>query len=165
VLVEVSDYACQFCARFVRDTYPEIDRQFIDQGRLTYAVLTFSLNPATDTWGYGLAAECAGEQKRFWKMRSFLFSLPQRDSSIDVRGLASEAGLERTAFDECVRNTASSERLHLDRKEALRLGVKSTPTFFVGRLSGDGSVSLKWRLLGAQPFEVFRRALERVIDN
>ncbi len=36
VLVEFSDFQCPFCARFVRETLPEIEKNYIKTGKLKY---------------------------------------------------------------------------------------------------------------------------------
>jgi predicted DsbA family dithiol-disulfide isomerase len=51
-----------------------------------------------------------------------------------------------------------------DQAEAQRLGVASTPTFLLGRLRADATIDVRERITGAQSFEVFQRAVQRMID-
>ena len=38
VLVEFSDYQCPFCARFTRDTIPQVQTDYVDTGKIKYAI-------------------------------------------------------------------------------------------------------------------------------
>jgi predicted DsbA family dithiol-disulfide isomerase len=49
-----------------------------------------------------------------------------------------------------------------DVAEAKRLGINSTPTFFVGRVQPDGAVNLMLKISGAQPADVFAKAVQEV---
>jgi protein-disulfide isomerase len=71
--------------------------------------------------------------------------------------LASSLGLESTAFGTCVQRE-SNETVDADITEALRLGVRGTPAFFVGRRLPDGRVAIKATIRGARPLEDFVRA-------
>src|SRR5262245_34620594 len=37
-IIEFSDYQCVFCGRHSRDTFPQIDRDYIQKGRVRYVV-------------------------------------------------------------------------------------------------------------------------------
>jgi predicted DsbA family dithiol-disulfide isomerase len=54
------------------------------------------------------------------------------------------------------------ERLQRELAEAARIGVRSTPTFFLGIKSSDGRISLRSRINGAQPFDVFASAINNL---
>lgn len=53
-----------------------------------------------------------------------------------------------------------------DIEEAASVGVKSTPTFFLGTIDGDLPVVHVMRVVhGALPFEQFQQAIEDVIGS
>ena len=57
------------------------------------------------------------------------------------RGFAVELGLDMAAFDEAVADPATAQRVEFDVDEGERLGVSSTPTFFI---DGEQVVLEKW---------------------
>ena len=89
MMVEVSDYHCPFCRRFRQQTQPQIDTQYIDTGKIRYAFIDYpiaQLHP--DAFRAHEAANCAGEQGKYWEMNSQLFEQPARD----VPTLVTQAG-------------------------------------------------------------------------
>ena len=42
-IVEFSDYQCPFCARYANDTFPQIEREYIDTGRVKYVFRDFPI--------------------------------------------------------------------------------------------------------------------------
>src|SRR3989344_5210701 len=66
-IIEFSDFQCPFCARFYSDTLPQIQKEYIDTGKVKFVYRDFPLSsihpqatPAAE------AAECAKEQGKFW---------------------------------------------------------------------------------------------------
>ena len=72
VIVEFSDFQCPFCQRWYFNTFPEIDRQIGDDVALVFLHFPITqLHPNAPT--VHVAAECAGEQGKFWEMHDLLF--------------------------------------------------------------------------------------------
>ncbi len=72
VIIEFSDFQCPFCQRWYYNALPEI-RQFIGD-EVAIAFLHFpiaQLHPNAPT--VHVAAQCAGEQDKFWEMHDLLF--------------------------------------------------------------------------------------------
>ena len=46
-LVEFADYQCPFCARFYRETFPQIEENYIFTGKVKFFFRNFPLNVAT----------------------------------------------------------------------------------------------------------------------
>ena len=77
------------------------------------------------------ASECAAEQGRFWEYHDLLFdnqSLLDRDSLI---GYAERVGIARDTFLACLASEAPRQAIARDVAEGMRLGIESTPTFFL----------------------------------
>ena len=72
VIVEFSDFQCPFCLRWYNDTLPQIDQQIGDDVALVFLHFPIAnLHPNAPT--VHVAAECAGEQGKFWEMHDLLF--------------------------------------------------------------------------------------------
>jgi protein-disulfide isomerase len=160
-IVEFTDYECPFCGQHARTNAPLIDRGYVDRGALRHIVFNFPLKSHSQAQKASEAAECAGRQGRYWEMHRQLFG-PQAD--LDERGLETSAealGIDRETFSICLRGRAT-EHVAADIALGRRLGVNSTPTFFIGAVERDGSVRLLKRINGALPMETFRNAIESI---
>jgi hypothetical protein len=96
------------------------------------------------------AAECAGEQGKYWEMHDKLFANQQ---SLDVASLtkyASDLELDTVAFNTCLDSGAMSAEVQKDIADGKAAGVEGTPTAFI-----NGEI-----LVGAQPFESFKKIID-----
>jgi protein-disulfide isomerase len=101
------------------------------------------------------AARCAGEQGHFWPFHDLLFlSSPSFDRGALI-GYAERLRLDRQAFVACLDAGRHAQAVAADVAQGRALGVTGTPTFFVnGR-----------KLVGVQPVEVLREAVEDALDD
>lgn len=145
-LVEFADYGCPFCHEFEQLTFPTLRERYIDTGKVFYVYKHF---PVSSRQG-GLAAEaaeCAGEQDRFWQMHDSLFAgsaewdTDEQQARTIFQRYANELGLNQQTFDTCMAagRTAAVER---DFNEGQALNLNGTPTFFINskQLVGNQSV-------------------------
>lgn len=133
-LVEFLDFECEACGAF----YPIVeDLRERYEGEITYIVRYFPLPGHGNSTNAARAAEAAAEQDRFEDMYRRLFETQAEwgesaESKADLfRGFAQELGLDMDAYDAAVASEATAARVDLDLQEGQRLGVTSTPTFFV----------------------------------
>jgi len=105
LLVEFTDVECPFCATFARDTLPEINRLFVETGRLAVALVSLPLAIHTHARDGARALECADEQAKLWPLATLLFRIPQGDLSAErIRGAALAAGVEPEAIGMAIKN-------------------------------------------------------------
>jgi protein-disulfide isomerase len=165
VLVEFGDYECPFCARHATDTAPRLEHDFVDTGLVRHAFFSFPLPIHPNAQKASEAAECAAQQGKFWEMHNKLFA---NQTALQVPGLIESAvaiGLDKERFTQCLESDATATIVQRAREEGLRLGVNSTPAFFVGIETADGHVELIRRINGALPVEEFKRAFAEVLPN
>jgi protein-disulfide isomerase len=165
-IVEYTDFECPFCARYARESYPLLIREFVDAGRVRYVVRHLpleSIHPSAR--GAAQAAECARQQGKFWEMHDRLFANPQALSRADLERTADALGLTMPAFRQCVDSPGAAAAVSRDLDEALRAGITATPSFIIGTTQPDGSVKALRRLSGAQPYPVFKAALEGLLAS
>ncbi len=86
------------------------------------------------------ATECAHEQGKFWALHDHLFrKLTGTQYNVaELERDAEIAGLNMTAFRECLQGGRGMEAVKRDIVEAARLGVRSTPTYVVNGLLMPG---------------------------
>ena len=101
------------------------------------------------------AARCAGAQQRYWPYHDRLFKEQPRFQRDALVAYARDLGLDRERFTRCLDGHAEATLVRASRDEGRALGVKSTPTFMV-----NGSP-----LIGAQPVEAFRQAVNEALQK
>jgi len=153
-IIEFSDYECPFCRKWHLEVWPRIQEEFGDQVRLVYR--DFPL--------YGLhanaapsaeAANCAGEQGKYWEYHNGLFSYQGGYSRSAFEEIGKQVGLDMNAFTRCLDEQRYKEEVEADYAYAADLGVQSTPTFFINGLA----------LIGAQPYEVFQQVIQMELNG
>lgn len=150
VLVEFTDYECPFCARHAQEVEPALNA-LVTSNQLRYAVFHFPLEQAhRNARQAATAAECAAEQSRFWEMHQILFHDQKNLGPESFTKSAQNIGLDLSSFSHCLGGDVDRQITN-DVAEGRRLGVTSTPTFFVGRVGPDGNVALVKRIKGFLP--------------
>jgi protein-disulfide isomerase len=164
VLIEFSDFQCPFCGRHAKQTLPQIEREYVDTGKLLYVMRNLPLEQIhPDAFRAAAAAECAGDQGKYWQMHEKLFGNQQALSAADLERYAKEAGVEPGAFKKCFEADVYGAKVRRDLTDAQALGITGTPTFFLGFAEGGGKVKVVRRIQGAQPFPVFKAAIDGLL--
>jgi len=161
-VVEFSDFQCPFCSRFHRQTFPGLKQQYIDTGKIQYVVRDFPLGFHPEARMAALAANCAGKQDAFWGMQDKLFSNQRGLGDAMYQQLAKELSLDMPRFNTCLGDGAVTAEVNADLSYGQSVGVRGTPTFFVGRLQ-DGRVVDAKKIVGAQPLTAFSRAIDALL--
>ena len=166
-LIEFSDYQCPFCGRHVRDTYGQIDRDYVKTGKVRYAFRNLPLESIhPQAFKAHEAALCAGDQGKYWEMHDQLFANQTALDSASLAGYARTAAVDEARFKACLTGGTHASRIRDDLSEATRLGARGTPTFFIGlTVPGDPNVKVVRILRGAQPYAAFREAIDSVLAS
>jgi protein-disulfide isomerase len=154
-MVEFSDFQCSFCKKFWRETLPRIEEKYIRTGkvRFVYRHLAILGPPSVQA---AMAAECAQEQGRFWPYHDRLFASagPFGFSSSNLKRYAKDLQLDSTRFNTCLDTEQPRERVERETMVGRAIGMTGTPGFLI-----NGG-----RLIGAQPYEVFERIIESMLE-
>ena len=143
-VVEFLDFECEACGAF----YPIVEElREKHRGDITYVVRYFPLPGHINSTQAALAAEAAAQQGRFEDMYHRLFETQsqwgeQAEETPEVfRGFAEDLGLDMAAYDAAIADPATAKRVQADKSDGEKLGVTSTPTFFI---DGEQIVMQKW---------------------
>jgi protein-disulfide isomerase len=165
VFIEFSDFQCPYCGHFARESFVNLQNEFVDSGRMMYVFRNYPLDQIHPFASKaGKAALCAGDQHKFWPMHDRLFADQKALGEADLLRQAEGLGLDRDQFARCLDGDSDS-RLADDIAEGKRAGVISTPTFLIGTVQHSGDVLVKTRIHGDQPLAVFRNAVEELIAS
>lgn len=160
VLIEYSDYRCTFCAKAEREILPQVIEQYVDSGRVQFALRQHPLerlHPGATR--AATAVLCAGQQGKFWQMHSALFRAQDNTSDEGLLTLGRELALNEGKFRACLDGDVISQ-VRRDTAEAERLGLGGTPAFVVGRRQPDGRIKAIAVIDGAQPLDAFAKAFQ-----
>ncbi len=164
VLLEFSDYECPFCARFARDTLPQIASSYIDTGKVRHAFRAFPLEAIhKNAFKAHEAALCAGDQGKFWPMHLQFFGNTRALQPADLLKHAAQVGLDVAAFSACLDAGRKTAAVRADVDAGMQIGVQGTPLFLIGTAGPNGELQLKKVISGAHPFPVFQQALDDVL--
>jgi len=141
-IVEFTDFHCPYC-RAAQSTLAEIERRYGQHVRFVQHDLPIEqIHP--NARAIHEAARCAAEQGKFWEFRERVFALAPASTG-QVPSVAKELNLDVQRFDVCRSGPAVRAAVQRDVELGGRLGIASTPTFFInGR-----------QVMGAQPLDEF----------
>lgn len=137
-LVEYSDFECPFCGKSARETWPAIDRDYVQTGKILAAFVNFPLEEIHPfSKSSAAAAECAAKQGRFWEMHEKTFGLKGRLQRENLATAAEQIGLNIPAFDSCIVDPEVKALIDASQRVGQTLGILGTPSFFLGRLENN----------------------------
>lgn len=167
VLIEFSDFQCPFCARFVRETLPEIEKDYIKTGKLKYVFRDFPITSAhKDAFKAALAAGCALDQGKYWEMHDRLFENPTAFTVYNLTQNAEAIGLNKETFQQCLNKNEYETEVQSDFADGLKAGVNQTPTFFLGLTEPNSpKVKVLTVITGAKPYAVFKAAIDSALQQ
>ncbi|MEK6812793.1 MAG: thioredoxin domain-containing protein [Nanoarchaeota archaeon] len=157
-MISCEDYQCPFCKRAFEQTFPMIKQNYIDTGKVRYVFRDFPLPFHTEADEAAMAAECAGDQNKYFEMHELLFKNQQDWSgnpkaTFTFKTYADQLGLNKEKFDACVDNREHDAEIQKDMAACEAAGTSGTPTFFI-----NGQ-----QVVGAQPYTAFQTALEQAL--
>jgi len=166
VLVEFSDFQCPFCARYVRETYGQLDRDYVATGKVRYVFRHYPLERLhPNAFKAALATVCASRQDKFWPLHDRLFANQQALGDVDLLNHAKAVGIDGSAFQKCVVEPGVTAQVRRDLDEGARAGVTGTPAFFIGVAQKDGRVKVLKKVSGAVPYTAFKSTLDELLKS
>ena len=154
-VVEFSDFGCTYCRQFHLQTWPELRKDFVAEGKVGWKFIPFVSGMFEHSRAATTAALCAENQGGFEPYALRLFE-DQRswktasDPSQDFLDYARELELDLARFRQCVQEDRRGKEIDEANLAATQLGIRATPTFYV-----DG-----YPIQGALPEALFREIFE-----
>jgi protein-disulfide isomerase len=154
-IIEFSDFQCSYCKRFWADTLPKLKDAYIDHGQVSFAYRHFAILGKHSEQA-AQAAECAAEQGKFWEYHDQLFKNQGglAFTEAKLRQYARDIGLNSGGFDSCLASGKHKDKVERETTAAAYLGGRGTPFFIVNQR----------HLVGAQPFDVFRKMIDEELE-
>jgi protein-disulfide isomerase len=154
----VSDFQCPYCKMWHDQSWAAIKRDYVDAGKVRVAYLHFPLDQHEQALPTAEASMCAAAQGKFWEYGEALFAAQAQwakpgDQSRVYDSLATATGADAGRFRSCMQSHVMRAVVQADQDRMRTAGVQSTPSFYVANTP----------ISGAQPLEVFRRALDAAL--
>jgi protein-disulfide isomerase len=167
ILLEFSDYQCPFCRRHFKDVLPELKREYLEGNKIKYIFRDFPLDSMhPHAIKAAEAAQCAGDQDKYWEMHAQLFDNARALGPVQLPDHAKAVGLDTAKFTECLNGGKYTDEVKQDMADGRAAGITGTPTFFLA-VAGDEPGTLKTlkRIVGAQPFDTFKTAIDDALSD
>jgi protein-disulfide isomerase len=155
-LTEYGDFECPACAAY----YPIVEQVFEKyKSDITFQFRNFPLRQIhKNAMVAHRAAEAADKQGKFWEMYALLYQnhsnwSQETEASGTFRAFAQSLSLDMTKYDADFKSEATNAIINADIAEGQKLGVSSTPTFFI-----DGK-----KIENPRDLEAFTKAIEDAI--
>ena len=162
-VVEFSEYQCPFCSRHIRDTYPTIDKEYIQTGKIKYVFRDLPLESIhKNAFKAAEAAHCAGEEGKFWEMHDKLFENQKELEPAKLTVHAQAVGVDAKKFQACLDSGKYAADVRKDMAEANKIGITGTPTTVIGLTQPNDTIKVLRVIRGAQAVAAFKEALDAV---
>jgi protein-disulfide isomerase len=148
--VEIIEYAsmtCSHCATFDLDVLPELQKRYIDPGKVRLVFREFPLD-AVAVRG-AMLARCAGPD-RFFGVVQLLFQQQKtwagpdtKDPTAALKRIGEIVGVSDDDFDACMADKPLMDRIVQSRLDAeKKYEIESTPSFVIGGKVHSGEMTI-----------------------
>lgn len=154
-ILEYSDFQCPFCAQYATTTFLQIDERYIKTGKVKYIFRPLALSIHRQAQKATEAAECAGDQGKYWEFHDVLYAKQsqwsEKGGAVEIfKGYAKTLGLDEATFAQCLDGGKYVNVPNENSADASRAGITGTPTFFINNIV----------LPGAYPLNEFVKVIE-----
>ena len=146
-IIEYASLTCPHCAAFATETFPKLKTAYIDTGKVRFIFREFPLDDLA--MAGAMLARCAGktDKARAFALNELLFE-KQRDWVVQrpvepLKNLIKQVGLGEKDFEACLQDTAMVDAIRQSAEKGSKLGVNSTPSFFVNGTLQKGAMSFE----------------------
>jgi protein-disulfide isomerase len=143
-VIEYASMTCPHCAHFSTTTFPELQKRYIDTGKVRFIFREFPLD-ALAAAGFMLA-RCNGNDKFMPIVETLFAKQPEwmvKEPIEPLKSIAKQFGYTEQSFNQCLANQKVLDAIQDVRDRAAgKLGVNSTPTFFINGKKFVGDLSI-----------------------
>src|SRR5271166_3827033 len=132
-IIEYASMTCSHCADFNVRTFPTLKANYIDKGKVRFALREFPLDPLAAA--AAMLARCSGDKREamvellFQQQANWAFV---KDPLEALQNVVKQTGMGKTQFEACLNDQGLFDKVSAERDLAAKtFKVDSTPTFFV----------------------------------
>lgn len=168
LVMAFSDFQSKTCAKYINETWPLLKKEFIDSKKIKYIHRDFPLDQNQASKFAASFAQCSGEQGQYWNAHDVLYQNHDLIEKLDIEELINKVGaLKPKKLKSCLKSKRYADEIELDKSDAIRMGAKGAPGFFVGEiLNNDGNELFSGVFIrGAQPYPVIRQEILKLFPT
>lgn len=147
-IIQFAEFQCPYCGR-AKEVVDQLMEKYPGKVRMVFRDFPLSFHdraiPAA------VAANCAGEQDKYWPMYDVLMANQRALSEADLTKYATNLELDLAKWNTCREDPAQEAEVQKDFEDGSKAGVTGTPAFFVNGIF----------LNGAQPIEAFSEIIDQ----
>ena len=170
-IVEFSDYECPFCKKFHAETYDSLIKEYVDTGKAIVVFRDFPLSFHDPKATMEAAtAECVRDEKgdnAYFAFGKALYENTQANGKGLPDGkleeLIKKVGANPQSVKTCAEKPATTQEIAKDIADGQKVGVDGTPSFVIGTLGKDGTVTGE-KIVGALPLSGFKTVIEKYLQ-
>ncbi len=122
----------------------QLGPRYVDTGKAKFIYRNYPAIGQESDWA-AQAAECAGDQNKFWAYGNYLFThqVGENTGAFSISNLkqfASILNLNRQTFDACLDSGKYATLVQQEKAQGVQRGVTATPTFFINGKKVEGFI-------------------------
>jgi protein-disulfide isomerase len=154
-IIEYSDFECPYCERFHPTMLQVMDEY---DGQVRWVLRSFPLSFHPNAEPAGVAAECAGQQGKFWEFADVMFENRTNLGEDLYFETAADLGLNAGDFTKCYEGDEALAKIRAQAQSGASAGVTGTPGSFI--IDEDGNAT---PIKGALPFSSIAAAIDALL--
>jgi protein-disulfide isomerase len=151
-IIQFAEFQCPYCGKAsaaVEQVFKEYD------GKVKMVFRDFPLGFHDRAIPAAVAANCAGQQGKYWEMHNQLMSNQRALEDADLEAAARTVEVDINKWQACRKDPAQEAEVRKDLEDGQAAGVSGTPAFFINGIM----------LSGAQPFSEFKAIIDRELSK
>jgi protein-disulfide isomerase len=162
-ILEFTDLQCPFCAKFHQEVWPEIKKNYVDTGKVLVVGREFPLYQAHPQAPFAaLTLRCAAGQDVYAAIKDYLFANPGTLTQVNIDAELTKLKADPQKHAECMKNSDQQTGVRDSTLYAGKLGLSSTPTFFIGLNTGNGVTEYQ-EVVGAKSYVEFAQIIDELL--
>jgi protein-disulfide isomerase len=159
VTVAFADYSNAESAQHALEVFPKLKTDYIDTGKMLYIFHPMTSGLDSPGGQAAIAAQCAGEQGKYWEMHDKLFQEQKTwTGAKELRplfsGYAEALALDKAKYEACLDSDSAKLKVQEGNVVAALYGVPSAPVFLFN--NGEGKQ-------GSPTYDEFKGIIDSII--
>jgi protein-disulfide isomerase len=151
-IVVFAEYQCPYCAT-VTPTLEQLIETYPDKLHVVFR--DFPLDFHDRAIPAAIAANCAGEQDKYWEMHTLLMGNQRALSDDNFQAFGAQLGLDMASFNTCLLDPRQAAEIQADYEAGVNAGVGGTPSVYINGL----------KLTAGPSYEAMAEMIERELPE
>jgi len=150
-IIQFAEYQCPYCGR-AGEVVDQILSEY--EGKVKMVFRDFPLDFHDRAIPAAVAANCAGEQGKYWEMHKKLMADQTALDEETLKSHATAIELDIASWETCLADPKQAEEVVKDQADGASVGVSGTPAFFVNGIFFSGAL----------PYDQFKDVIDRELN-